>query len=111
MRRGKLDLTESEIRWLKRKWDNIRQSQMAADAANNEWNQINDAINEKHAAEDARRAERGDLPLTDLMKAEAKGASLALSDALGAGNWHSRNAERHIADVQLFLKLKELDIL
>ena len=106
-----MNLTESEIRWVRRKWDLIRASQMAADKANQEWNTINDGFKEKFAADDARREERGQFPLTDLMKAQAKEASLPLKDALATGNWHSRNAERHIHDVTLFLRLKELGIL
>lgn len=105
-----LQLTPTEKEWVRRKWALIRASQQKADKANADWNRINDAINAKHAAEDQRRAERGDFPLTDLMKAQAKSASLPLKDALDTGNWHSRNAERHIHDVTLFLKLKELGL-
>jgi hypothetical protein len=104
-------LTATEHTWVKRKWALIRESQRKADAANNDWNRINDEINDKHRRTDERNEERGNFPLTDLMKAQDKNASLPLQDALAAGNWHSRNAERHIHDVQLFLKLKELEIL
>lgn len=104
-------LTEIEERWVSKKWQEIRRAQQRADVANRDWNRINDAINDKHAAEDARRTERGDPLLTDLMKAQAKGASLPLKDALETGNWHSRNAERHIHDLQLFLQMKEMGLL
>lgn len=103
-------LTTTERQWINRKWELIRESQRKADIANNTWNKINDEINDLHKREDRRRAERGDFPLTDLMKAQAKSASLPLQDALSTGNWHSRNAERHIQDVMLFLKLRELGI-
>jgi hypothetical protein len=99
-----------ERQWIDRKWALIRESQRRADAANVKWNRINDEINHKHERDDQRRTERGDFPLTDLMKAQAKSASLPLRDALDTGNWHSRNAERHIQDVMLFLKLKELGL-
>lgn len=102
-----INLTPTERQWVSRKWKLIRESQQKADAANREWNEINDAINDKHRREDARRTARGDFPLTDLMKAEAKSASLPLQDALATGNWHSRNAERHIHDLQLFIQLKD----
>lgn len=106
-----MQLNNLEQKWVTRKWALIRESQRKADAANNEWNSLNDSINDKHRREDERRAERADFPMTDLMKAQAKSASLPLQDALATGNWHSRNAERHIQDVQLFLKMKELGLL
>lgn len=105
-----IELTPDEQLWVRRKWGKIRASQRQADAANNTWNRINDEINDKHKREDERRAQRGDFPLSDIMKAEAKSASLPLRDAYDTGNWHSRNAERHIHDLSLFLKLKELEL-
>lgn len=106
-----MNLSQQEREWIKRKYQLIRQSQMKADAANVAWNRINDEINDLHRRDNERRAERGDFPLTDLMKAQAKDASLPLKDALSAGNWHSRNAERHIHDLNLFLRLKELELI
>jgi hypothetical protein len=103
--------TEPEVQWVLKKWSEIRQAQRMADKANNDWKTINAAINDKHVREDMRRAEQGQFPLTDLMKAQAKEASLPLKDALSTGSWHSRNAERHIADVNLFLKMKEMGLL
>jgi hypothetical protein len=106
-----VELTATEKEWVARKWRLIRASQQKADAANKTWNEINDAINHKHAREDARRSERGDFPLTDLMKAQAKGASLPLKDAVDTGNWHSRNAERHLLDLQVFLEMKKMGLM
>lgn len=102
--------SDAEVKWVERKWAKIRESQIQADKSSNEWNEINNAIKDKHAREDARRAEIGQFPLTDLMKAQEKDASLPLKDALATGNWHSRNAERHIHDLQLFLKMKEMGL-
>jgi hypothetical protein len=107
---SEIELSELERKWINRKWELIRTSQRKADEANNEWNRINDEINDKHRRESLRRMQTGQFPLTDLMKATDKSASLPLQDALATGNWHSRNAERHIQDVMLFLKLKELGI-
>lgn len=106
-----LQLSDDEKQWIKRKWRLIRLSQRKADIANNDWNRINESINELHEREDERRTARGDFPITDLMKSQAKSASLPLKDALDTGNWHSRNAERHIHDLTLFLRMKELDLL
>ena len=106
-----MNLSVEEIRWVRRKWATIRASQTAADKANAEWQEINAAIKHKHELEDLGRRKGGRPPMSDLMKAEAKDASLPLKDALATGNWHSRNAERHIHDVTLFLRLKELGIL
>jgi hypothetical protein len=106
-----IQLSTMEREWIDKKWALIRDSQRRADAANNTWNRINDEINDKHARESQRRIDRGDFPMTDLMKVQAKSASLPLRDALDTGNWHSRNAERHIHDLDLFLKMKELGLL
>lgn len=106
-----MNLSAEEIRWVRRKWATIRASQTAADKANSEWQDLNAAIKIKHEAEDLHRRRSGRPEMTDLMKAQAKDASLPLKDALATGNWHSRNAERHIHDVTLFLRLKELGIL
>jgi hypothetical protein len=100
-----------EVKWINLKWSEIRKAQILADEANSRWKRINAEINAKHSAESARREERGDFPLTDLMKAKDKEASLPLKDALSVGNWHSRNAERHIHDLNLFLKMKEMGLL
>lgn len=109
MEQVKLD--DTERKWIKLKWAQIRMAQQKADDANRKWQQISAEINDKHAREDTRRAERGDFPMTDLMKAQAKEASLPLKEALSVGNWHSRNAERHIHDLKLFLKMKEMGLL
>jgi hypothetical protein len=39
-----------------------------------------------------------------------KSESLPLKDALDTGKWHSANAQRHIDDLHLFLKMKELGL-
>lgn len=108
---GEFRLDEAETKWVRAKWALIRAAQAQADAANNNWKEINAAINEKHAMEDVQRRKRNDFPKTDLMKSQEKDASLPLKDALSTGNWHARNAERHIHDLNLFLRLKELGVL
>jgi hypothetical protein len=106
-----IQLSPIDREWVQKKWRLIRESQVKADKANADWNRINDEINDKHRRDNQRRIDRGDFPLSDIMIAEAKSASLALQDALATGNWHSRNAERHIHDVNLFLQLKQMGIL
>lgn len=103
--------SDQEVLWVRRKWALIRESQQAADVADKEWRRINELINAKHDATDIQRKRSGQGALTDLTKAEDKTSSLPLGDALATGNWHARNAERHIHDVTLFLKLKELNVL
>lgn len=104
-------LSYNERQWIRSKWEKIRKSQRMADQSNSDWHRINDQINEKHASESKRRAERGDFPLTDLLKAQAKSDSIALRDALEVGKWHSAESQRHIDDLSLFLRMKELGIL
>lgn len=97
-----LRLTPDEQLWLRQKWRRIRQSQHAADLGTNEWAAINKALNDKLDAEGVR-----DI----VQRTKVKGASIALKDALETGKWHSAEATRHIQDVQLFLRLKELGLL
>jgi len=46
-----------------------------------------------------------------VQRARIKGESLPLKDALEKGKWHAQNAQRHIDDLMLFLKMKELGVL
>lgn len=97
-----MKMTADSRQWVNLKWGRIRKSQQLADQADAEWNRINKEINDYMDR----------MGITDpVQRANTKGESLALKDALAVGNWHSRNAERHIHDLNLFLKLKELDIL
>jgi hypothetical protein len=96
-----LRISPAEKIWIDRKWAAIRESQQKADDANNDWKRINSAINEyldRSGVEDI------------VQRAKIKSASIPLKDALAMGSWHSRNAERHIHDVNLFLRLRELEI-
>jgi hypothetical protein len=99
---GKLQLNEEAQRWLRLKWGKIRKSQAAADKAGNEWNVINDAINRY-------LDESGETDI--VQRTSIKSKSIPLKDALDTGKWHSAEAQRHIDDVNLFLRLKELEIL
>lgn len=106
-----VELTPDEQVWLKRKWALIRRSQQLADAASATWNEINESIKVKHRRENERREESGFFPKTDLMIAQEKSASLPLKDALATHAWHANEAQRHIDDVNLFLRMKEMGIL
>jgi hypothetical protein len=76
------------------------------------WNEINDAINDKFAREDERRAMRGDYQLTDLMKAEMKADSLPLKDAFAAGQWWRGKAVYLATVIQAEIELEnELGLL
>lgn len=95
-------LTADEQAWVKAKWDKVRRSQRKADLAGNEWTELNQAVNEyldRKGIEDV------------VQRAKIKGENLALKDALAVGNWHSAEASRHILDLNLFLRLRELEIL
>lgn len=95
-------MSPDERAWVQAKWAAIRKAQQAADKANNEWAEQNDALNEWLTR----------MQVTDpLQRAQRKGENLLLKDALATGSWHARNAERHIHDLQLFLKLKEMSLL
>jgi hypothetical protein len=98
----RIRLEHLEHLWIKQKWEIIRKSQTAADQADRDWNDLNDALNTKLDAEG----------VTDIVQRDrTKGASLALKSSLDTGKWHAGNAQRHIDDVSLFVKLRELEIL
>jgi len=98
----KIRVTESDRNWIRLKWVAIRKAQQTADQSNNDWQRINAEINQY----------MDDSGIVDpVQRAKTKGESLALKDALAVGDWHSRNAERHIHDLQLFLRLRELELL
>lgn len=99
---AKLALKPDEEKWVHSKWGMIRQSQMIADEANNRWKRINSELNDylnRSGVEDIKQ------------RTKIKGESIALKDALETGKWHSANAQRHIDDMMLFLKMKELELL
>jgi hypothetical protein len=97
-----IELKKDEKEWLRLKWLKIRKSQQTADQSSNNWNRINGEIN-RYLDESGER----DV----VQRTKIKSESLALKDALEVGKWHSAEAERHIADVQLFLQMKELGVL
>ena len=99
---GKIRLSENERRWMRLKWSKVRKSQQVADESGNEWNKLNAAINRF-------LDESGETDI--VQRTSVKSKSIPLKDALETGKWHSAEAQRHIDDIQLFLRLKELEIL
>lgn len=97
-----MDLTVKEKIWVQAKWSKIRALQTKADEAGHRWHRINGEINDH-------MDRKG---LTDIVdRTRRKSESIPLQDALDTGKWHSAEAIRHIEDVQLFLRLKELDLI
>lgn len=97
-----ISMTPEERDWLSAKWREIRTAQTTADGSNSTWKQINAALNvwlDESGIKDV------------VQRQKIKGESLALKDALDVGKWHSANATRHIADVQLFLQMKQMGLL
>lgn len=100
--RPKIHLKDDERVWVRRKWEKIRVAQMKADKANLEWTSLNDSLNSYLDSSGT----------TDIVqRAKIKGENLSLADALAVGRWHSQDAQRHIDDLMLFLKMKELGLL
>lgn len=99
---GSLDLGADELEWVNEKWRLIRRSSALADAASNDWQRVQ--------AEVTSYLDRSGL--TDILqRARVMSENVTLSDALEAGSWHAKNAQRHIDDLNLFLRLKELNLL
>jgi hypothetical protein len=99
---SKIPLTADERYWIDQKWRHIRISQAKADKAGNDWNRLNAEINDLMD-----RSGETDI----VQRTKIKSASLPLKDALDTGKWHAAESQRHIDDLTLFLKLRELEIL
>lgn len=97
-----MKLTNQEREWVHKKWAIIRRCQKNADQASNAWNRINDEINNRLIRE-------GVMDL--VQREEIKSKSLPLKSEFDKGKWNAAEAQRHIDDVQLFLKLRELEII
>lgn len=82
-----MKLGQEHARYIDGLWRDLRHANLMVRRFDRQWNEINDAINAKHEQENKRRAERGEFPMTDLMMAEAKEASLPLKDAYAGGQW------------------------
>jgi len=96
------ELAEGDQEWLRAKWGMIRKYQTEADAAVNRWRRLSDEINNYLDRK----------CITDVVeRARYRSDSLALQDALETGKWLRGEATAHIADVNLYLKLKELGLL
>lgn len=94
-------MSDRERGWIALKWEKIRESQQKADRAANEWTIQNDAFNswlDRTAVTDP------------VQRAARKGDNLALKDALATHDWHSKEASRHLLDLQVFLKMKEMGL-
>lgn len=92
----------NERQWVAAKWALIRDAQINADKSVANWRRVNDEVMDylKRAG------------ITDPAQiAEVKGANLQLSDYLSRGQWYRAEAQGHIADVNLFLRLKEYHLL
>jgi hypothetical protein len=98
----KIRLESKDLEWINKKWIQVRKAQQLADQANNDWKRVSAEINSYLDRSEIR---------DPVQRMRIRNESLALKDALDVGNWHSRNAERHIADVQLFLRLREMEVL
>lgn len=99
---SRLKLAEADRKWLRLKWARIRASQQRADRAGTEWTRLNDALNEM-----LDRSGEYDIVQRD----KVKGMNLTLKGHLSTHKWHAEESQRHIDDVNLFLRMKELEVL
>jgi hypothetical protein len=99
---GIAKLTPDERTWVGLKWTKIRNSQMIADREGNAWTELNAALNAKLDAEYVHDVVQRD---------KVKGQSLALKGHLQTHAWHRDEAQRHMADVALFLQMKDMEVL
>jgi hypothetical protein len=99
---GVLRLDQTEREWVTAKWRLIRESQQQADEASNRWEQL--------AAEVDDYMDRSGLA-DPLARARVREENLALAEFFAAGRWFGQVAQRHIDDMDLFLRMKELGLL
>jgi hypothetical protein len=94
--------TDTEIKWVRRKWSIIREYHQKADQASAAYRRISDEINDY--------MDRGGT--TDIVaRARIRGESIPLADANGDGQWFRAEAQAHTDDLNLFIKLKEVGLL
>lgn len=90
-----------ERQWVDAKWQLIRDAQHKADQAVAKWRRLSDEINsylDRSGVQDV------------VQRAKIRNENLALTDAFGASTWFRKEAEVHIADLDMFLKLKKMGV-
>jgi hypothetical protein len=97
-----LELKDNEQKFIQLKWQSIRRSQFKADQAGSKWVKINNELNDYLDSKGI---------VDPVQVAKIKGESLALKDALSTHAWHKDEAVRHIADLDLFLNMKDRGLL
>lgn len=65
----------------------MRNAYRMAEAADVEWNALNDAFKLKHQREDHRRAEAGNFPKSEKNKRDDKTENYELADAFALQGW------------------------
>lgn len=100
-----MQLNETEMRWLRLKWKKLRDANMNADKASNDWNERNDALNEWL------KKQPGVDDNDPNVVANIKDRNLGLKDALGTWDFFRRDADRHASDILAFQAMKNLGAL
>lgn len=99
---GRFYFAANDLEWVNRKWDTIRHAQHEADKAIKKWRRINEEVIsylDRSGVEDM------------MERANIKSQNLTLADALSTGTWWRNEARAHMADLTLYLRLKELGML
>lgn len=88
--------------WVAAKWRLIRQAQQEADKAIAKWRRVSDEVN----------THLDSHHITDIIqRGRVRGENLSMQDAMSTAQWFRAEAQAHIADVTLFLRLKEMGLL
>lgn len=95
-------MADIDRRWLMKKWKLVREAQQNADEASREWNRMNDAFK-------ARCEGSGITDAVDI--AYRKQINLELKEHMSKWDWWSREAQRHMQDIQTFKTMKDLGAL
>lgn len=92
----------------------MRNAYRMAEAADVEWNALNDAFKLKHEREDARRAEQGAFPKSEKNKRDDKTENYELADAFALQGWWRTQAMYYAhliqAEVAVHATLREEEL-
>lgn len=99
---GAVYFAERDRQWVEYKWAIIRDAQQQADKAVKKWRRVSAEVNDYLDT-------KGITGIVERSKIRKE--NLTLPDLLETAKWFRNEAQAHMADVSLFLQLKEAGLL
>lgn len=92
----------NEQEWIRLKWQIIRDAMQTADKAIDRWRRLSAEVNDY-------LDRKG---ITDMVqRSKIRGENLSLGEALSTCDWYRAEAQVHMDDLSLYLRLKERGLL